>query len=64
MSTRIAIWTIAGIIAAAGWGRHVQMPITVYQTIAINAATYALVGLMLELAWRACRFPRPKLGMR
>lgn len=79
MAKRIAIWTLAGIIIAAGWGLYAfavhgaplgewlivqitmpvalfrRLPMTVYQVVAINAATYALLGLLLEPIWRARR---------
>jgi hypothetical protein len=90
MKLRIAIWALAGVIAAAGWGlyfsipgngpafsswalvyltipiavigRHIHMPMTVYQTVALNALTYALIGLALEgmtRSWRFSRYPHP-----
>ena len=43
MKYRISIWAIAGFLVAGFW-----TPISLYETLAATALTYALVGLVVE----------------
>lgn len=63
--SNLAGWMVVYItIPAAMIARHVQMPITIYQSIMINAATYTLIGLAFELIVRARRSSRLRLHSR
>jgi len=48
---------LAATIPLSWIGRSRSIPMTYYEVIAINAATYALFGLITEPLWRRHRSP-------
>jgi hypothetical protein len=84
MKYRIALWAVAGLVVAAGWGLYavatfpspinpatpvvwnlalitqpiafaswrLHFPVSIYVVLLANAATYAMVGLIIEILRR------------